>query len=272
MGRANAQPANPNPSSFEPALAARERRAAAPQPPPGMTHPLVRKLLNFGALSAAEIAAVTAACTSVRSIGALQDIDVEDGETGGVKLLLDGIGCRYKTLADGRRQIVAYFLPGDTSDLRMLAIRRSDYSFGTLSACRVATLTREAVAELTMGAGQLPRALDWMSLVEESIGREWIVNVGRRTALERMAHLFCELYYRMRAVGLAGNGQCELHVTQVTVGDALALSAVHVNRTLQELRRKNLATLLTGRLEIYDLPGLEGIGLFNSGYLYLPTS
>jgi CRP-like cAMP-binding protein len=234
-----------------------------------MTNPLVRKLSQFALLSVADTAAVMNACVNVRTLHAMEDIFAEGEEPQGAKVLLEGVGCRYKTLEDGRRQIVSFVVPGDTSDMRPLIVRRMDHSIGTLSTCRIATLTREGVAELIAHEGLLARALNWSSLVDESISREWIVNVGRRTALERMAHVFCELYYRLRAVGLSAGNECMLHVTQVTLGETLALSAVHVNRTLQELRRRKLVALVAGKLAIYDLPQLERVGLFNPGYLYL---
>jgi CRP-like cAMP-binding protein len=106
-------------------------------------------------------------------------------------------------------------------------------------------------------------------LVEEAITREWIVNMGQRNAAERMAHLFCELLYRFRAVGLNDGLSCTLPLTQVDLAETLGLSSVHVNRTLQGLRRKNLITLNGGTLTIQDLPALEAMSFFNSDYPHL---
>jgi CRP-like cAMP-binding protein len=106
-------------------------------------------------------------------------------------------------------------------------------------------------------------------LVEEAITREWIVNVGQRNALERTAHLFCELLYRFRAVGLNQGLSCTLPLTQVELAETLGLSAVHVNRTLQELRRQKLITLDDGRLTIQNLRILEELSFFNADYLHL---
>jgi CRP-like cAMP-binding protein len=106
-------------------------------------------------------------------------------------------------------------------------------------------------------------------LVEEAIAREWILNVGQRNALERMAHLFCELLYRFRAVGLNQGMSCTLPLTQVELAESLGLSSVHVNRTLQALRRRKLITLDAGTLTLRDLPALEELSLFNPEYLHL---
>ena len=116
------------------------------------------------------------------------------------------------------------------------------------------------------------RALWWSTLVEEAILREWIVNVGQRNALERMAHLFCELLYRFRAVGLNEGNSCTLPLTQVELAETLGLSSVHVNRTLQELRRQKLITLEGGTLTIQDLDTLKEVSFFNPDYLHLDYS
>jgi CRP-like cAMP-binding protein len=115
----------------------------------------------------------------------------------------------------------------------------------------------------------LTRALWWSTLVEEAIAREWLVNVGQRNALERMAHLFCELLYRFRAVGLNQGLSCTLPLTQVELAETLGLSSVHVNRTLQELRRQKLITLNGGTLTIQNLRALEDLSFFNADYLHL---
>ena len=189
--------------------------------------------------------------------------------TGGVKLLLEGFACRYKTLEDGRRQIVAYFVPGDLCDLRVFILKRMDHSIGAIAPSRVATLSPDNVMKLMHNYPTLTRALWWSTLVEEAIAREWIVNVGQRNARERMAHLFCELLYRFRAVGLNQGLSCTLPLTQVELAETLGLSSVHVNRTLQELRRRKLITLNGGTLTIQNLKALEKLSFFNPDYLHL---
>jgi CRP-like cAMP-binding protein len=113
------------------------------------------------------------------------------------------------------------------------------------------------------------RALWWATLVDEAVAREWIVNIGQRTALERTAHLFCELFHRLQAVELTRDTRCELPMTQTELGEAMGLSAVHVNRTLQELRREGLITLEDRELKILDLPRLEAVAMFDPAYLHL---
>jgi CRP-like cAMP-binding protein len=237
-----------------------------------MTNPLLRKLANFTALSEEESTAVEECCHDIREVPGREDVISQGDRTGGVKLLLEGFACRYKVLEDGRRQIVAYFVPGDLCDLRVFILKRMDHSIGALVASKVATISPENVLKLTHSYPTLTRALWWSTLVEEAIAREWIVNVGQRNALERMAHLFCELLYRFRAVGLNQGMSCTLPLTQVELAETLGLSSVHVNRTLQELRRKKLITLENGMLTIQDLDALKEISLFNPDYLHLDYS
>jgi CRP-like cAMP-binding protein len=234
-----------------------------------MNNPLLRKLSNFTTLSEEESAAVVECCMDVREVGAREDVISQGDRTGGVKLLLDGFACRYKTLEDGRRQIVAYFVPGDLCDLRVFILKRMDHSIGAIAPSRVATIAPENVLKLMHTHPALTRALWWSTLVEEAIAREWIVNVGQRNALERTAHLFCELLYRFRAVGLNQGLSCTLPLTQVELAETLGLSSVHVNRTLQELRRQKLIALDDGRLTIQNLQALQELAFFNPDYLHL---
>jgi CRP-like cAMP-binding protein len=234
-----------------------------------MINPLLRKLSNFTKLSDEEANAVNACCMDVREFAAHEDVISQGDRTGGVKLLLEGFACRYKVLEDGRRQIVAYFVPGDLCDLRVFILKRMDHSIGAVAASKVATISPDNILRLTHNYPTLTRALWWSTLVEEAIAREWIVNVGQRNALERMAHLFCELLYRFRAVDLNEGNSCTLPLTQVELAETLGLSSVHVNRTLQELRRQKLITFEGGTLTIQDLDALKELSFFNPDYLHL---
>src|SRR3712207_2456749 len=139
-------------------------------------------------------------------------------------------------LEDGRRQIVAILVPGDMCDLRMFILKEMDHSIGTLSPVRLAEISEDRLLEISDSSARLIRALWWSSLVEEAIAREWTVNVGRRDATERMAHLLCEIFIRLRAIGLTNGNSCELPITQSELGDALGLSHVHTNRDRKSTR------------------------------------
>jgi CRP-like cAMP-binding protein len=231
---------------------------------------LIRRLENFAKLSAEDKRALEDAVGQrVRTLGPRDDIIHEGDKPRHVNVILEGFACRYKMLADGRRQIVALIVPGDMCDLRMFVLSTMDHSIGTLTPVRLAEVTEDTLSALADNSARLARALWWNSLVEEAIAREWTVNVGRRDALERMAHLLCEVFVRLDAIGLTNGNSCELPVTQAELGDALGLSHVHTNRTLQELRGRDLITLKGRSLAIHDLAALKDLALFNPNYLHL---
>src|ERR1700733_6090404 len=124
-----------------------------------MNNPLLRKLSNFAALSEEESTAIVDSCRDVREVAAREDVIAQGDRTGGVKLLLDGFACRYKTLEDGRRQIVSYFVPGDLCDLRVFILKPMDHSTGALAASRLATISTDNVLKLVSSYPALPRAL-----------------------------------------------------------------------------------------------------------------
>jgi CRP-like cAMP-binding protein len=189
-----------------------------------------------------------------------------------VHVVLDGFAVGYKFLSDGRRQIVSYFIPGDLCDTGTLLIPRMDYSVATLGPALVATLNRERLQEIIRNHPRLLRTFWRIALIEQAIAHEWIVNVGQRTALARTAHLLCEFYMRLRAVGLVKDNSCEIPLTQNEMADTLALSTVHVNRTLMELRRNGFITLRDKLLTIHDLPALQAAAGFDASYLLLDAA
>jgi CRP-like cAMP-binding protein len=182
-------------------------------------------------------------------------------------MLLAGFACRYVVLPSGRRQILAYLLPGDFCDLRACILERMDHSIGTLTAVKVASFSRNGIADLARRFPRLARALALVSVSEESVGRQWLLNLGHRSALQRTAHLFCELFSRLCAIGLASDTACELPLTQTDLADALALSPVHLNRTLMDMRRKKLATFVRHQLIIEDFHALQHAAGFKPRYL-----
>lgn len=232
-------------------------------------HPLIRKLSIFTTLSAEEQKAVMEATTKTISLQANDDIASRGEKVTGVKLLLEGFACRFKFLEDGRRQILAYLLPGDLCDLHVFLINRMDHSIAALTPSKVAVIAPAHILRFTDEFPNLTRALWWSTLLDEAITREWVVNTGQRTAYERMAHLFCELFHRFRAIGQTKGFSCRFPLTQTALGDTLGLSSVHVNRTLQDLRRNGLISLRNGILRINNLEALEREALFNRDYLHL---
>lgn len=205
----------------------------------------------------------------LRRVGAREDVIGEGERPRALFLVLDGWGMRYKTLEDGRRQVLSFALPGDLCEQHALLLERADHSLGAITPLTIAEITPPRAAELARASPRLRSALAWSDLCAHALQREWTVNLGQRTAIERMAHLICELFYRLRAIGLTHGSTYEMPATQAMVADAMGISAVHVNRTLQELRAAELITLRGRHMTIHDLEALEATGLFSPAYLHL---
>ena len=229
---------------------------------------LVLRLSRFQLLSADEARAFEGAAGPVRLHRPHEDLVREGESTAHISLLVSGFAYGFRVLPDGRRQIVSYLIPGDLCDPRLLLLPAAAHTVSTLTAANVVVFTREALLGLIDRNPRIARALCWLALQEEMIAREWLVNIGQRTALERLAHLLCEIFTRMQAVELTDGGRCELPLTQVELADTLALSTVHINRTLQELRRKGLVSLSGGMLEIHDFNALRSVAMFSADYLH----
>lgn len=234
-----------------------------------MPQHLIDKLERFTRLSDEDRQVLKALARKVRLIEAGVDIIQEGDRPETVNLFLDGWACRYKQLEDGRRQIVAFFVPGDLCDIHIYVLREMDHAIAAITPVRLAAVPREILLDTMDRHPRITRALWWESLVNAAIQREWTVNIGRRTALERLAHLFCELFLRLRAVGLAEGSTCPFPLTQLELADATGLTNVHVNRTLKEMRNAGLILLKSRQLTVPDLAALQKAALFNPNYLHL---
>ncbi|MET0443040.1 MAG: Crp/Fnr family transcriptional regulator, partial [Pseudorhodoplanes sp.] len=189
----------------------------------------------------------------LRHFGARVDVAREGDTPRNVHLILSGWGCRYKQLVDGRKQIVSFFLPGDICDFNIFILREMDHSIGTITAVTVADLSRDFFDRIAAEHPRIVTAFWWETLVNAAIQREWTMNLGQRTASERMAHLLCEIFLRLRLAGLTRDKSCDFPLTQADLADAAGLSKVHVNRTLQDMRSDNLIVLRGKSLEIPNL-------------------
>ena len=186
-----------------------------------------------------------------------------------VYLVLDGWAHRYKVLEDGRRQIISFFLPGDLCDLNIFLLKEMDHSIGALTSLSYLRVTRQVMDTLVEFSPRIRSALWWDTLVSAAIQREWTVNLGQRSAIERVSHLICELFIRTRMVGLGDDQTFPFPVIQADLAEATGMTTVHVNRVLQELRSRNLILFRRKRLRILDIEGLTRLALFNDNYLHL---
>jgi CRP-like cAMP-binding protein len=196
------------------------------------------------------------------------DIASEGENPTAVRLLVSGWACRYKDLPDGRRQIVGFFLPGDFCDLNIYILSELDHSIGALTNVRYYDIQPHQFQEVLDERPHLLRALLWHEMVSAGIQREWLLSIGQRSPMERLAHLFVELFYRLQTVGLATGLSFDLPITQNHLAEANGLSLVHLNRTLQEMRREELIELSDKQLRIVDLDRLKRVAMFNSNYLH----
>jgi CRP-like cAMP-binding protein len=230
---------------------------------------LIRKLNAFIPLGKAGENAIEAlAVQRVVPLQRGQDIISEGEDPRTVNLIVDGWACRYKILEDGRRQILAFFVPGDLADLHVYILDAMDHSIGSITPLQYAMLKPGEFEQLGDEHPRVLRALWWDSLLTASIQREWLVSVGQRNAVESLAHLACELFLRLKMVGLAENGLCRFPLTQSDIGDALGMTQPHVSRTVKDLNATGVATIQRGTLRVNDLAGLRNLAVFNPNYLH----
>src|SRR5262245_33004851 len=202
-----------------------------------MGHPFIRKLRRGAHLNAEDEAILQNLAQPVRSVRPHAEIWNEDSAPRFLPLILEGWACRYKLLDNGKRQIVSLFLPGDLCGPFGVLPRFLGHSLGALTAVAFVAIEPSAIAHAAQMSPRIKEALWWDLLAGSAIEREFIVSLGRRSAAERMGHLFCELHVRLDAVGLVKDFSYDLPLTQADLGDALGLSTVHVNRSLQDLRK-----------------------------------
>jgi CRP-like cAMP-binding protein len=232
-------------------------------------NPIVRKLSLSRPLTDDETAAIENLPMHVMEIRAGQDIVREGDRPSRACALLDGFAFTYKSTPKGKRQIMSFHVPGDLPDLQSLHLHVLDNSLSTLNACKVGFVPHEALRILCNNHPRLAASLWRETLIDAAIFREWLVNIGRREGVSRMAHLLCEFTTRLKAV--AGHADEEIHLpmTQSQLGDATGLSSVHTNRVLQALRREGAISLKGTRLTILDWNKLREIGQFEPSYLHL---
>jgi CRP-like cAMP-binding protein len=233
-----------------------------------LPNPLLRKLELFGPLNAGDKKFVDDALARARTVAAHTDLISEGQSPSDVHLVVEGLCCRYKILPSGQRQIFAYLVPGDFCDLNVFILRAMDHNIATLAVSRIVEIPRDTILAM-VARPQLARALWWATLVDEATLREWLVNVGQRTAEIRIAHLFCEIHLRLSVVGQADDRSFFFPVTQVELADTVGLSPVHVNRSLQSLRARDLIDFKKGLVELHDLGKLRKLCSFNPNYLHL---
>ena len=234
---------------------------------------LVTKLKVSNNLSEVDIQAIEALPIRRRDLEAQQRIVADGDRPSDCCLLFSGFAYRAKTMVDGRRQVLSLHIPGEIPDMQSLHLHVMDHDLVTMTPCVIGLISHDAVKALSRARPAVADAFWRETLIDAAIFREWIVNVGARPANARLAHLLMEIYRRLEAIGQAKDDEFVFPITQADLGECLGLSAVHVNRVLQELRREGFVEVQRGRFRILERAKLEAFGGFDDGYLHLkPTS
>jgi CRP-like cAMP-binding protein len=229
---------------------------------------MVRRLGRRSALAEGDRQALLSLPHSIRKLPAgghvVRDGDVADQ----CALLLSGYAHRYKITGEGGRQIISIHMASEFLDLQNSFLQFSDHSVQTLTEAEVAFIPQPALHDLALSNPAVGRALWIDTLIDASIFREWVVNVGRRDSRARVAHLLCEFSLRMEAAGLASDHRYELPMTQEQLADAVGLTSVHVNRVLKQLGEDRLISRDRRSIVIEDWQRLRDAGDFNERYLH----
>lgn len=233
-----------------------------------MANAFVEKLRGYAPIQAADQALLEEACRRSRKFPANYDLILEGDIPGPVFVILSGWACRYKILPGGSRQIISFLMPGDFCDMHVAVLAHMDHSIATLTEAQVVTIPREEMEALVEVRPNLAKAFWWTQLVDEGVLRATIVSMGRRTSLERVAHLLCELCFRMRNIGIATKDSFLMPFTQIVLADAVGLTPVHVNRLIGRLRILGALDVGVGTLIIADITLLAQIAGFDDNYLH----
>lgn len=240
------------------------------KPPTAALEPLLRKLEYRQALSSEDRAAVLALPHTTQRLKQ-HDYIAREGDTPQHScVLLDGFAVRSKIGGEGQRQIVAIHMKGEMVDLENSLLEVADHDVQMLTMGKIAMIPRQQIERVAAERPAVGRAMWIDTLVDGAILREWIMNVGRRDARTRLAHLFCEFSLRLKLAGLGQPAGYELPMTQEQLGDATGLTPVHVNRTIKTLERDGLITRSSARsIQIGDWRKLAKVGDFDSTYLHM---
>lgn len=234
-----------------------------------MTAHLIRKLELRDELSEEEKELLTSSIRHSRTIREGEEI-VRQGDRPAVStVLLEGFTARTQHVGEGARSITSIHVPGDFVDLHAFLIKKMDHGVTALTDCRVATVSHSDLQRITETAPHLTRMLWLTTLIDGAIHRRWLAAMGRQNAVSHMAHLFCELYLRQAEVLRLPDYKFLVPLSQAALGDAMGLSAVHVNRTLKQLRQSGTLEWTGREATILDWDGLRTLADFDPTYLHL---
>lgn len=230
---------------------------------------MLDKLQLWVQLGEAERNAIRALPHTIRRLRASEFLVRDEEKPRNSSLLLSGFAYRHKIAGNGGRQIFSIHMAGDIIDLHNSILRRADHNVQALTDLEVALIPVEAIQEIAVAYPTVGKAMWYETLVDGAIFREWTLNIGRRDARTRTAHMLCEFALRLEVAGLGSKNQYELPMTQEQLADALALTNVHINRTLKGLAQDGVITRSRRAVTIIDFDRLATLGDFDSKYLHL---
>ena len=220
-------------------------------------HPFVARLDRYIALSDSDRKSLRRLIENELIVEKRRDLVVDGYEYRKLCFVADGFGARYKLLRNGKRQILNVILPGDVVGLPGSFLDRASYSVIALTEMRIHVCSIDAYVQLCYRRPQFGLALSWLAVHEAALYAERVVDTGRRTPPERLAHFLLELHSRLAMTGRAEAASFDLPFSQEVLGDALGLSVPHLNRMLSQLRFEGLVKFANRRVEFPDLPAIQ---------------
>jgi CRP-like cAMP-binding protein len=235
-----------------------------------VTNALTMKLEQFTCFSAADRERLDQLSSdNLHTWPAKCDVLEEGKHVETIHLVVSGLAMRNKIMPDGKRQIMAFLIPGDLCDVEVFVLGEMDHAISAVSDTTCARIPSSTMTGLLTEMQGLTRALWWSTMTDAAVLRERIIDFGQRKAPERMAHLFYEMLVRYRMIGLAKDNSYLFPVTQEELADATGLTPVHVGRTLRKLRSAGLIEFSGKILTVKDAPALKRMARFSADYLHL---
>jgi CRP-like cAMP-binding protein len=229
---------------------------------------MTRKLERLATLSEQDRGALRNLTFTPGRLAAGQHLIRDGEESTTCYVLLSGYACRYKTTSAGARQIVSFHMAGDVVDLQHLLLSRADHSIQAITELTFAVTPAVELKKVAQANPTIADAFWRDTLIDASVFREWVLNVGRRDAKQRVAHMLCEFATRREAAGLGSPTSFELPMTHEDIADATGLTNVHVNRTLALLAAEGLIARDKRQVEIADWERMRGAADFDAAYLH----
>jgi CRP-like cAMP-binding protein len=221
------------------------------------THPFVSRLRRLIALSESDIKSLGRLIDGPITVEKRRDLIVDGDEYRKLCFVSEGFGARYKLLRNGKRQILNVILPGDVVGVPGSFLDRANYSVIALTEMRLHVCSTDSYIQLCYRRPQFGLMLSWLAVHEAALYAERIIDTGRRTPIERLAHFLLELHSRLSSIGLADQAGFDLPFSQEIMGDALGLSVPHLNRMLSQLRFEGLVTVINRRVEFPDIKAIQ---------------